>query len=101
MFHHSYSPTFDEGAEECTHKMAKEHNQCLIKSENKTYLETYNCEYIKSPKPERFSRAMVSIRYMYLLVSLCYYPNSSLVVTPRNNFIDPILYYHTLSTIPP
>ena len=44
-----------------------------MKSEDKTYLETYNCEYIKSPKPERFSRAMVSIRFMYLLVSLCYY----------------------------
>jgi len=53
-------PTFDEGAEECTHEMAKEHNQCLIKSEEKTYLETYNCEYIKTPKPERFARAMVS-----------------------------------------
>ena len=31
-----YSPTLDEGAEECTHKMAEEHNQCLMKSEDKT-----------------------------------------------------------------
>ena len=38
--------------------MAKEHNQCLTKSDAKTYLETYNCEYIKTPKPERFARAM-------------------------------------------
>mmetsp|Transcript_19818 Transcript_19818/g.34124 ORF Transcript_19818/g.34124 Transcript_19818/m.34124 type:complete len:193 (+) Transcript_19818:56-634(+) len=51
-------PTYDEGAKECTHEMGKQHNQCLIKSEDKTYLETYNCEYIKSPKPERFARAM-------------------------------------------
>jgi len=51
-------PTYDEGVEECTHEMAKQHNQCLVKSEKKTYLETYNCEYIKSPKPERFARAM-------------------------------------------
>ncbi|KAL7538511.1 hypothetical protein ACHAXR_008612 [Thalassiosira sp. AJA248-18] len=54
-------PTYDEGAEECTHEMAKEHNQCLVKSEEKTYLETYNCEYIKSPKPERFARAMTDL----------------------------------------
>ena len=61
--------------------MAKEHNQCLTKSEDKTYLETYNCEYIKSPKPERFARAMVScsLSLMYqilflngLISSLCY-----------------------------
>lgn len=52
-------PIFDEGASECTRDMAKSHNQCLAKSVNNTYLETYNCEYIKSPKPERFARAMV------------------------------------------
>ena len=57
-------PTYDEVAEECTHKMAKDHNQCLAKSEDKTFLETYNCEYIKSPKPERFARAMVSTMLM-------------------------------------
>ncbi|KAL7549697.1 hypothetical protein ACHAWF_012964 [Thalassiosira exigua] len=51
-------PTYDEGAKECTHKMAKTHNQCLAKSDNRTYLETYNCEYIRSPKPDRFERAM-------------------------------------------
>jgi len=51
-------PTFDEGAKECTHEMAKHNNQCLVKREDRTYLETYNCEYIKSPKPERFARAM-------------------------------------------
>eukprot|EP00970_Alexandrium_tamarense_P016414 scaffold6502_cov187-Alexandrium_tamarense.AAC.8 len=52
-------PTYDEGAKECTHEMGKTHNQCLTKKQDTTYLETYNCEYIRSPKPERFSRAMV------------------------------------------
>eukprot|EP00804_Cyclotella_cryptica_P012123 CCRYP_009834-RC/>CCRYP_009834-RC protein AED:0.07 eAED:0.07 QI:207/1/1/1/0.66/0.57/7/247/796 len=54
-------PTFDEGVKECTHEMAKSHNQCLSKKEENTYLETYNCEYIKSPKPDRFARAMKQI----------------------------------------
>ncbi|KAL3807566.1 hypothetical protein ACHAXA_006467 [Cyclostephanos tholiformis] len=51
-------PTFDDGVKECTREMAKKHNQCMAKADDSTYLETYNCEYIKSPKPERFSRAM-------------------------------------------
>ncbi|KAL7438420.1 hypothetical protein ACHAXM_006310 [Skeletonema potamos] len=55
---HTLVPTYDEGAKECTHEMAKNHNQCLTKNESMTYLETYNCEYIKSPKPDRFARAM-------------------------------------------
>ena len=38
--------------------MAKKNKQCLTKNESMTYLETYNCEYIKSPKPDRFARAM-------------------------------------------
>lgn len=52
-------PTYDEGVKECTKDMGKTHNQCLTKKAENTYLETYNCEYIKSPKPERFARAMV------------------------------------------
>ena len=56
---HTLIPTYDEGAKECTHEMAKKgNNQCLTKNESLTYLETYNCEYIKSPKPDRFARAM-------------------------------------------
>lgn len=51
---------YDETTKECTREMGKQHNQCLTKSDNVTYLQTYNCEYIKSPKPERFARAMVS-----------------------------------------
>lgn len=55
---HTLVPTYDEGAKECTHKMAKKNDQCLTMNESMTYLETYNCEYIKSPKPDRFARAM-------------------------------------------
>ncbi|KAK1737664.1 glycosyltransferase (family 2) [Skeletonema marinoi] len=55
---HTLVPTYDEGAKECTHEMAKNNKQCLTKNESMTYLETYNCEYIKSPKPDRFARAM-------------------------------------------
>ena len=55
---HTLVPTYDEGAKECTREMAKNNNQCLTKNESMTYLETYNCEYIKSPKPDRFARAM-------------------------------------------
>ncbi len=35
-------------------------DSCLVRKKNETFLKTYNCEYIKSPKPERFQRAMVS-----------------------------------------
>lgn len=41
--------------------MANKYNPCLAKDDARTYLETYNCEYIKSPKPTRFERAMVSV----------------------------------------
>ena len=53
-------PIVDESIEECTQEMATKYNPCLAKDDAKTYLETYNCEYIKSPKPTRFERAMVS-----------------------------------------
>lgn len=33
---------------------------CLSRKKNETFLKTYNCDYIKSPKPDRFQRAMVS-----------------------------------------
>ena len=101
-------PTYDEGAKECTHEMVKEHNQCLTKSEDKTYLETYNCEYIKSPKPERFARAMVScsLSLMYQILFLNGLISSPFIlvlpfnaIEQRNNSIAPILCYHTLSTI--
>ena len=54
-------PIFDDTVEECTQEMAKKHNPCLTKSDDKSFLETYNCEYIKSPKPDRFARAMKQI----------------------------------------
>jgi len=36
-------------------------NSCFARKSNETILRTYNCEYIKSPKPERFQRAMKQI----------------------------------------
>ena len=57
---HRKRPIVDESIEECTQEMATKYNPCLAKDDAKTYLETYNCEYIKSPKPTRFERAMVS-----------------------------------------
>jgi hypothetical protein len=33
---------------------------CLTRKKTETFLKTYNCDYIKSPKPDRFQRAMVS-----------------------------------------
>jgi len=48
--------------------MATKYNPCLTKDDARTYLETYNCEYIKSPKPTRFERAMVSAIFFPLLV---------------------------------
>lgn len=59
-------PTYDEGVKECTKEMGKTHNQCLTKKVESTYLETYNCEYIKSPKPGRFARAMVREALLFL-----------------------------------
>ena len=61
--------------------MGKTHNRCLTKKEENTYLETYNCEYIKSPKPERFARAMVRelscVIHTYVVLfndlNLCHY----------------------------
>lgn len=94
-------PTFDEGAEECTHKMAKEgHNQCLMKSDDKTYLETYNCEYIKSPKPERFARAMKQFyRPDFVLSHFVHY--STVTVSSTILSIDkPIVYIITSDLSP-
>eukprot|EP00980_Cylindrotheca_fusiformis_P005292 scaffold1136_cov146-Cylindrotheca_fusiformis.AAC.5 len=34
---------------------------CLGPNENTTYLQVYNCDYIRPPKPERFGRAMKQI----------------------------------------
>lgn len=89
-------PTYDEGVKECTHVMAKQHNNCLTKRDDKTYLETYNCEYIKSPKPERFARAMVSFIVCARMIKYL----STLLThgVARNNFIAPILWYRISCT---
>ena len=53
---------FDERAEKCPTKMELKNStrlSCLTKDPQQTFLKSYNCEYIKSPKPDRFQRAMV------------------------------------------
>ena len=47
-------PTREEAADESTPGVSS----CLIPKKSETFLKTFNCEYIKSPKPERFQRAM-------------------------------------------
>lgn len=47
---------------------------CLVRDEKYTFLQTYNCEYIKSPKPDRFQRAMKQIyRPDYVLSHFVHY----------------------------
>ena len=47
---------------------------CLVPNEEYTFLQVYNCEYIKSPKPERFQRAMKQIyRPDYVLSHFVHY----------------------------
>jgi Domain of unknown function. len=57
-------PTYDPSYSNCPNeKEAADEKKpgissCLIPRKNETFLKVYNCEYIKSPKPERFQRAM-------------------------------------------
>ena len=58
-------PTFDPAYDQCPSREEVAENKtgvasCLVPRRNETFLKTYNCEYIKTPKPERFQRAMVS-----------------------------------------
>jgi hypothetical protein len=47
---------------------------CLGPKRGKTFLNVYNCEYIRSPKPERFARAMKQIyRTSYVLSHFVHY----------------------------
>lgn len=36
-------------------------DRCIVPRHDKTFLHVYNCDYIKSPRPERFARAMKQI----------------------------------------
>lgn len=55
--------TTEGGTDRKQGKKEKLFGPCLVKATNVTYLEAYNCEYIRSPKPERFQRAMVRRGY--------------------------------------
>lgn len=61
-------------------------NSCLTQRSNETFLKTYNCEYIKSPKPYRFSRAMKQIyRPDFVINHFVHYST----VTTDTAIIDP------------
>jgi len=55
-------PTYDyedcPSREEVADKKKPGISSCVAPRQNETFLNTYNCEYIKSPKPDRFQRAM-------------------------------------------
>ena len=44
-----------------TRKSKFQSEGCVFPRKNETFLRTYNCEFIKPPRPDRFQRAMVSI----------------------------------------
>lgn len=70
-------PFFDKNALKCpsgTELLNSTRLPCLTKNPNETFLRSYNCEYIKSPKPERFQRAMKQLyRPDYVLNHFIHY----------------------------
>jgi len=62
VYHNTFSSADEE--EKCLPSNSNE-RPCLAKRANETYFKTYNCEYIKPPKPERFQRAMVSFSWRF------------------------------------
>jgi len=70
-------PYFDDGLIECGNLNQTETptaTKCVAKSDDVTFLRSYNCDYIKSPKPERFQRAMKQIyRPDYVLSHYVHY----------------------------
>ena len=42
-------------------KHKDEPDSCVVPKRDKTFLEVYNCEFIKPPKPDRCARAMKQI----------------------------------------
>mmetsp|Transcript_26826 Transcript_26826/g.39212 ORF Transcript_26826/g.39212 Transcript_26826/m.39212 type:complete len:848 (-) Transcript_26826:67-2610(-) len=71
VYHNTFSSADEE--EKCLPSNSNE-RPCLAKRANETYFKTYNCEYIKPPKPERFQRAMKQIyRPDYVLSHYIHY----------------------------
>lgn len=74
---------------------------CVGPMKNKTFLQVYNCEYIRPPKPERFDRAMKQIyRPSYVLSHFVHYSTVTIDMRSHIDFIrshpgtDPKRYYH-------
>lgn len=69
-------PTFDTVIKDCDKAKIEKSGKspCVTRAKNETFLRTYNCEYIKSPKPSRFQRAMKQIyRPSYVLSHFVHY----------------------------
>lgn len=45
---------------------------CVVPRKNETFLRTYNCEFIRPPRPDRFQRAMVSKVTVYSIIFFRY-----------------------------
>ena len=75
---------------------------CLVKSEEHTYLQTYNCEYIKSPKPDRFQRAMKQIyRPDYVLSHFVHYSTVTVDLARTKDHSEPGKYNANARTSDP
>ena len=59
-------------------------SSCVVPRNNETFLKTYNCEYIKSPKPDRFQRAMKQLyRPDFVLSHFVHYSTITVDLTKR------------------
>ncbi len=68
-------------------------SSCLVRSQKYTFLQTYNCEYIKSPKPDRFQRAMKQL-YMpeYVLSHFVHYSTVTVDLARTKDQTEPGKY---------
>lgn len=89
--HNSLSPLEDQDAcgDPITEPFLKDYKPepCLIPRRNETFLKVYNCDSVKLPRPERFSRAMKQIyRPDYVL---SHYVHYSTVTEYSARYYDP------------
>jgi len=70
--------------EEVADKSKEGISSCVVPRNNETFLKTYNCEYIKSPKPDRFQRAMKQLyRPDFVLSHFVHYSTITADLTKR------------------
>jgi hypothetical protein len=62
---------------------------CVGPMKNKTFLEVYNCEYIRPPKPNRFHRAMKQIyRPSFVLSHFVHYSTVTADIQSYSGFME-------------